>query len=258
MPPVLTLAAIPIMLSLPVITHTLGIDSSGKMKIWEKQGWHAAALVVSLPMLGWLLSIGAVDGQFLGVSTPTWYWLAVAVPIVHQLFVWLVWRMQLHYGLPTRWLGGLAFPLYGAIFMVLLAGRALLLITLAVADQGTLLAPAQLRGALALFLLLPSLYLSYSVARYFGIRRAMGLDHFDPAYARKPFVRQGIFRYVNNAMYTTGFLALYLPGLLLDSRLAVVVAFFNHLYIWVHYYCTEQPDMRHIYGAERLAAAGRQ
>ena len=226
------------------------------MRIWEKQGWHAAALALLLPFMGWLLSIWDGNGQFWGLSAPVWYWLAVVIPIMHQLFVWFVWQAQLHYGLPTRWLGALAFPLYGVIFLILFAARAALIIGLAVADQGSLAATALLRGGLALLCLLPSLYLGYSVARYFGIRRAMGLDHFDPAYAHKPFVRQGNFRYLNNAMYTVGFLALYLPGLLLDSRLALAAALFNHVYIWVHYYCTEQPDMRHIYGARQQAAAG--
>lgn len=225
------------------------------MKIWENQGWHVAALAVMLPLLAWALSVWGAGGQFGGVSTPVWYGLAVATPILHQLFVWFVWRTQLHYGLPARWLGARAFPLYGVIFMLLFLGRALLIIGLAVADQGTLPIPSPLGAALALLLLLPALYLGYSVARYFGIRRALGVDHFDPAYAHKPFVRQGIFRYLNNAMYTVGFLALYLPGLLLDSRLALVVALFNHVYIWVHYYCTEKPDMRRIYGAGRLPAA---
>jgi len=36
---------------------------------------------------------------------------------------------------------------------------------------------------------------------------------------------------------------------------ALAVALFNHLYIWVHYYATELPDMARIYGAAR--ATGR-
>ena len=31
------------------------------------------------------------------------------------------------------------------------------------------------------------------------------------------------------------------------SWAALVVAFFSHAYIWVHYLCTERPDMRLIY-----------
>ncbi len=44
-----------------------------------------------------------------------------------------------------------------------------------------------------------------------------------------------------------GLMILYLPGLLLLSQAALLLAAFNHLYIWVHYYCTEKPDMKVIF-----------
>ena len=61
-------------------------------------------------------------------------------------------------------------------------------------------------------------------------------------------MKKGIFRYTDNGMYIYGLMILYLPGLLLLSKAAMVVALFNHIYIWVHYYCTERPDMKVIYG----------
>lgn len=103
--------------------------------------------------------------------------------------------------------------------------------------------------ALAVLLLLPALYLFHSVRKYFGFRRAYGIDHFDESYRALPFVKQGIFKYTGNAMYVAGFLILWTPGLLLLSTAALLAALFNHLYIWVHYYCTELPDIRRIYGA---------
>ena len=51
-----------------------------------------------------------------------------------------------------------------------------------------------------------------------------------------------------NAMYWFGLLILWLPGVLLASKAALVAALFNHLYIWVHYHCTEKPDIDRIYG----------
>ena len=36
-------------------------------------------------------------------------------------------------------------------------------------------------------------------------------------------------------------------GLLLGSWNAIVLALFYHAYIWVHMYCTEDPDMRILY-----------
>ena len=88
----------------------------------------------------------------------------------------------------------------------------------------------------------------YSVLKYFTLRRALGIDHFDATYRNAPLVRQGMFRYSRNAMYVFGIAILWLPGLLLASKAALLAALFNHLYIWVHYYTVELPDMRTIYG----------
>ena len=38
------------------------------------------------------------------------------------------------------------------------------------------------------------------------------------------------------------------PGLYASSQAALLAAAFNHAYIWVHYFCTELPDMKRIYG----------
>ena len=101
----------------------------------------------------------------------------------------------------------------------------------------------------AMALALPAACAMYSVARYFGFRRALGMDHFDPAYRTRPFVREGIFRWTSNGMYGFVIPVLWLPGLLALSKAALVSALFTNLYIWVHYFCTEVPDMRRMYGA---------
>ena len=43
---------------------------------------------------------------------------------------------------------------------------------------------------------------------------------------------------------------LWIIGLVFLSQGALLVALFSHVYIWVHYYTTELPDMRRIYGAD--------
>ena len=48
-------------------------------------------------------------------------------------------------------------------------------------------------------------------------------------------------------MYSFVFLGLWGIALLTGSWNALVLALFNHAYIWVHMYCTEDPDMRIIY-----------
>ena len=80
------------------------------------------------------------------------------------------------------------------------------------------------------------------------MKRASGADHFDVKYRSMPLVREGIFRFTDNAMYTYAFLLFWALAIGFASTGALVVAAFSHLYIWVHYYCTEKPDMESIYG----------
>jgi len=127
------------------------------------------------------------------------------------------------------------------------SSRPIAIAFLAVSNQGSLQTDPRALNIIALALLVPILYLFYSLVRYFGLKRALGIDHFDPGYREKPLVRKGIFKYVNNSMYIFGLLILWLPGLLLASKAALLAALFGHVYIWVHYFTVELPDMRYIY-----------
>jgi len=122
------------------------------------------------------------------------------------------------------------------------------IIFLAYANRGTLKVEPFWVYFLVAFIMPIVAYLFYSVKRYFTFARAYGIDHFDKNY-NVPYVKQGVFRFTNNGMYVFGLLILYIPALLLISKVALVVALFNHLYIWVHYYATEKPDMKQIYGS---------
>ena len=102
---------------------------------------------------------------------------------------------------------------------------------------------------ICLILLIPGVYGQYSVFKYFGINRAFGIDHFKPEkYKNKRFVKKGIFKYTPNGMYKFVFLLLWIPGILFQSKAALIAALFQHIYIWIHYYFTELPDMKFIYG----------
>lgn len=48
-----------------------------------------------------------------------------------------------------------------------------------------------------------------SVIRCFGISRAMEIDHFDGSYRHRQFVKEGIFEYTSNSMYSLAFLTLW-------------------------------------------------
>ena len=223
--------------------------------IFERQWLHALALAVALPAL-WLMSTvcGCFHrGEILGIGTWNWFWISVEIPIAHQLFVWIWWRTELHRGLVSRVFGRSGFVLYAVVFVGFLAARLVAITALSMASRNTLPLDSRILQALAVALGIPVAYLVYSVLRYFSILRAFGADHFDASYRTKPLVRQGIFRFTANGMYTFGFLVLYIPALWYASRPALVAAVFAHLYIWVHYFTTELPDMRRIYGTKSSA-----
>ena len=220
--------------------------------IYEKQGLHFLLLATLLLVVGWISRTeGILGGSCLGVSTATWFWLSILFPVLHQVWVWICWRMELHHQWLSRSLGSWGFRVYGIGFALLSFARLYTLTATAVANQRSLEVDQGLLNVLALVLAIPTLYTFYSVGRHFSFKRALGIDHFDPAYRTKPFVRDGIFRFTRNGMYTFGLMIVWLPGLIWASQAALLSAAFSHLYIWVHYFCTELPDMRRIYGAAR-------
>ena len=225
--------------------------------IFERQWLHALLLGALLVGLVLVSSVeGFLAGELWGVSTRVWFWVAVSLAVVHQVFVWFCWRTELHATLLSRSFGETGFILYAIGFSILGIARTVVVFILAVANRDTLEVNTTVTRILAVILLIPAIYLFYSVKRYFGFERAFGIDHFDVSYRTRPFVRQGIFRFTSNGMYIFGFLILWAPGLWFASVAALCVALFNHLYIWVHYFSTELPDIRRIYGEPAAGPGG--
>jgi membrane glycosyltransferase len=218
-------------------------------KVFEKQGWHVFLLALLLAGVITLSHTeGTLSGSLWGIATSTWFWLSVLIPIIHQVFVGLGWRAQLHSQWMTRVFGEKAFLVFSIVFMLLFLARPVSMILLALSNAGSISLNAPFRDIASVVLFIPLPYLMHSIVKYFGVERALGIDHFDPTARNLPLVKQGIFKYVNNAMYSVGFLALWIPGILWASKGALLSAAFSHLYIWVHYFTVEKPDMQVIYG----------
>jgi len=217
---------------------------------FEGQLGHLIAVIVLVAAAYWATGLtGFADGQVFGLSTTAWFIIAVADTIIHQVYVWLCWRSELYGKGMTRTFGGNAFTLYAIGFVILFGARGVFAFIIGYANRGTLPIDPTIGYVLAGIIFLPAFYLFYSVKTYFSFRRAFGIDHFEPeATAKLPFVRKGIFKWTPNAMYVFGFFLLWVPPFLFQSVAALVFAVFSHIYIWVHYFCTEKPDMRRIYG----------
>jgi len=221
-----------------------------ELKLLKSQQWHFAVLCILLVGLYFLVSSddSFIRGELYNIPISSWLLLAILIPILHQVYVLLCWRLELIYGSITKLFGAKGFIIFKIGFAILFLSRLLTIILLAISNQQSLGLNINLAYLVSGLLFIPAAYLFYSVKKYFGIDRAFGIDHFQPNKFRdQPFVKQGIFRYSSNAMYVFGFFILWIPGLLYLSKAALLAALFNHLYIWVHYYFTELPDIKIIY-----------
>lgn len=220
------------------MTGSTNIDA-GPPGIWVGQPLHAACLAV-------LLAPVWIAWSYLGRPFPLAFWFAVAIPIVHQVFVWLCWRLELRSAAVS---GTIGFRGYLVIFFVLLVGRVIALAGLAWLDAGSMGFAMIPRLTLVIVLGAIWIYAGYSIKRDFGFVRAAGADHFDPTYRDMPLVEEGIFRFTSNGMYIFGFFIVWIIAIGFDSMAALIVAAFSHAYIWVNFYATEKPDMRYLYSS---------
>lgn len=216
--------------------------------IFEGQWLHLVCLLALLGAVFLAMKLpGATQGELFGLGTPFWLWLGVAIAVVHQVYVWLIWRLELHNKAISPMFGGRGFRAYTVGFAILGIARIIAVFFIAYANRDTFVLPVELARVLAIIMALPAIYLFYSVRRYFTFDRAFGDDHFDPAARERPFETRGIFKYTSNGMYVYGFFLLWAAALWFNSTAGLIVALFNHAYVWVHYFATERPDFRHIY-----------
>ena len=209
--------------------------------IWEGQLFHLASIVVLLPIVG--LIWNWMDKPF-----PTVFWLCIVIPVLHQVFVWLSWRLAL---LSSSTGKTIVFKFYLVVFFTLFGGRFVSVFWLAHLDKDSLGLSIYPRVFFTSIALIVGLYAMYSIRRYFGMARAAGADHFDQKYRSMALVNEGIFRFTKNAMYVYAFLLFWALAIGYNSASALLAVAFSHVYIWVLYYSTEKPDMDFIYGSSQ-------
>lgn len=213
------------------------MDQNHPPGLWSGQLLHFISLSVLLALTGFLWAK-------IGRPFPFLFWSAIGIPIAHQIFVWLSWRLEFRSKLVSDSIG---LKTYLTIFFLLLVARPIVFLFLAWVDYESLGLNIFPRVVLCLIFLGPAIYTMYSVKKYFGFVRAAGADHFDLKYRDMPLVKKGIFNYSNNSMYVFGFLMFWGLAIAFDSIAALLASAFGHAYIWVHYFATEKPDMKYLY-----------
>jgi hypothetical protein len=195
-----------------------------------------------------LLGLPSGSERFFGLTAIGWVAFSWVSAALHQGWVALFWRAELYGQKVSARFGPRGFLLYRIGFIVFAGGRMLPLIIIAALTERSLSIPTVPRFVLLGVITLGTVCGLYSVVRYFGVKRAFGADHFDHAFRELGLERRGIYRWVPNAMYAVVLLGLYIPGLAWQSASALIAAAAHHLFVWVHYFCTEKPDMKAIYG----------
>jgi hypothetical protein len=222
--------------------------------IFEGQAQHLGILFFMLAGVYHLLPDPTDAHRVLLLTPRGWALTSVWLAIAHQVVVAIGFRAELHLRLLTRFFGDNALWSWAVIFLPLLVLRPLTVLATGLSDIGSLglWRPGEI--VIGAALLVPAGYALYSTFRYFTLERALGGDHFHDEIADMPMETRGAFGWTQNAMYGLAFLGLWAIALLCGSWAALVVAAFQHAYIWVHMYTVEGPDMRRIYGVEDAAA----
>ncbi len=218
-------------------------------QVIEGQLQHAGiALLMAMGALAMLLTPSEAP-KLLGMTASEWALLSISLAVLHQVVVAIVFRLQLHKNLMTRLFDERDMKIWAIIFMPLLVARPLGVIMVGWADTEPITSLREVEIAVGLLLVGVAAWGMHSTLFHFTLPRALGGDHFRDHFAEMPLVKKGVFKYTDNGMYGVVFLGLWGIALLFGSWNAMVVALFQHSYIWVHMYCTEAPDMRRIYGA---------
>jgi protein-S-isoprenylcysteine O-methyltransferase Ste14 len=210
---------------------------------FKNQIWHIGGLLLLFYLSNQIIDFENNSNIFLGIGVKNWFLFSMMTPLLHQGYVWLCWRSELCWKTISTTIG---FKAYAVIFIIIMILR-LFSIGLCFADYGSWFNPGLIAWTISVLIFIPFIYTLYSIKKYFGFMRATGIDHFDPEYRSRPLVREGVFRWTSNAMYVFAIQSLWLFGILAASKLALVAAAFQAVYIWVHYYATEKPDMAFIY-----------
>lgn len=216
-------------------------------QIIEGQPQHAIMAILMTAGICTLLSGTADAPRLLGLTATGWAVLSVALAVVHQSIVAIVFRLQLHRNLLTRLFGPRDMKIWALVFLPLLAARPLTVIMTGWADSVPITEFRTAEIVVGLALLAPAIWGMHSTLKHFTLPRALGGDHFREEIRALPKVTGGVFDYTDNGMYGVVFLGLWGIALLFGSWNALVLALFQQAYIWVHMYTTEAPDIRRMY-----------
>ncbi len=209
---------------------------------YKNQIWHFTILFATL----YYFYVNKIDHSgliILGFNAYQWLVINIWIHIIHIGYVWICWRSELLWKSVSKSIGFENY-FYGFIFLISLRFFTLVI---PFVDYASLYKPNALSFIVSIIMFVPIIYTLYSVKKYFGFKRAVGIDHFDKKYRNIPFEKRGMFKWVSNSMYTFGLLLPLAVAVLTGSKIMFLVGIFTYVGGWLHYFATEKPDMNLIY-----------
>ena len=219
--------------------------TDNKLKFFFKnQILHFSGTIILFYIAVQFVDLKNNTNTFMGISSLSWFMIAMSIPLIHQAYVWICWRSELCWKTISNTIG---FKFYTIIFFIFFSIRFLFGIGLAFADYGTWFVPGWIEWIVSLIFFVPFIYTMYSVKKYFGFKKAVGIDHFDTSYKNMPFERRGIFKWSSNAMYLFAMPVIFGFAFISGSQATFIFAIYSVISIWLHYFCTEKEDFKIIY-----------
>ena len=220
--------------------------TDNKLKFFFKnQILHLGGTIILFYIAVQFVDLKNNTNTFMGISSLSWFMIAMSIPLIHQAYVWICWRSELCWKVISNTIG---FKGYIILFFILIASR-LSSIVLCFVDYGSLYGPGWFAWILGIIIFVPGAYTMYSVKKYFGFLRAAGADHFDIKYKDIPFEKRGVFKWTPNAMYVFAIGIPFAFAIATGSKSMLIVSIYTYISIWLHYFCTEKEDFKVIYGS---------
>ena len=211
---------------------------------FKGQIWHLGGTIILFYIGFQFVDLESNTNSFFGFNALNWFLIAMFIPLIHQIYVWICWRSELCWKSVTNTIG---FKGYVILFFILIISR-LSAIVLCFVDYGSLYKPSLIAWIISIIIFIPGAYTMYSVKKYFGFLRAAGADHFYQKYRDMPFEKRGIFKWTPNAMYVFAIGIPFAFAIATGSKSMFIVAIYTYISIWLHYYFTEKEDFKIIYG----------
>ena len=92
---------------LPICQNLMEFSQPPKSFFFKGQLLHLLLLTGLLVASYWLANL-----KSLGTTTRAWFFASIAIPVVHQVFVWIAWRSELCFSTVTK----SRFPIYGTVY----------------------------------------------------------------------------------------------------------------------------------------------